>query len=61
MDERREKEKMATQKKEKEERNQLILRDLRDRMSHEQKRANDLAQLKGASAPRCHPKQRDTS
>ena len=50
LDDRMEKEKVAQQKKEREERNSQILRELRSKMSQEQIRANDLAQLKGASA-----------
>ena len=50
IDEQKEREKVAEQKREKEQRNQLILEDLRGKMSKKQTRANDLAQLKGASA-----------
>ena len=50
VDEEKEKEKVRMQKKKKEERNNTILKELRSKMSKEQVRANDLAQLKGASS-----------
>ena len=49
VDEEAEKAKARAQKKEKDERNQKILDGLRQKMTPEKARANDLAQLKGAS------------